>query len=107
MTVNELICSQILSSYNEMTRNKQIPPIAPYPREFIQKFDEMLHSPQTKMVEFMIDIARHPVIEQRKMFLCMKKELKKFGVKDMQSLSLQDRAHINKIMEKNFGPKVK
>ena len=62
MTINELICSQILSSYNTLTRNGHIPPIAPYPKELISKFDELVNSPQFQIVEFMMDLSRHPVV---------------------------------------------
>lgn len=89
MTVNEHIMTQILRSYNELTKSNQIPKIAPYTPEFIREFDNLLLAPSCETLPLLMDMAKNPVLVARKEFIFKKRELMKFGVKYEHELTLE------------------
>ena len=66
MTINEHILTQILRSYNELTKTNQIPPIAPYTKEYIDKFENILSAPANDLLPLMMEMAQNPVLIERK-----------------------------------------
>lgn len=92
MTINEHILTQVLRSYNELTKSKQIPPIAEYPPEFLRQFDNILTAPSAQTLPLLIEMAQNQVLLERKKYIFKKRELMKFGVKHEHELTLEQRA---------------
>lgn len=103
MTINELIITQIQRSYVELTKSKQIPPVAPYTDKMIDQFTEMLEAPNCDPMKLLMDLASHPVIYQRKYHIFKQRELRKFGVCSEQELTLEQRVKFQETLESNYG----
>lgn len=89
MTVNELLITQILRSYNELQKTNQIPPIAPYSRELINHFDDILNAPVCNILSCMMNLAKNPVLAERKATIFKKRELNRMGVDYEHELTLE------------------
>lgn len=81
MTINEHILTQVLRSYNELTKTNQIPPIAQYSPEYIRQFDNILSAPSSQTLPLLMEMAQNQVLLERKKYIFKKRELMKFGVK--------------------------
>jgi len=62
MTINELIISQIYSSYKTLTRSGSIQPIAPYSKRLMRDFDQLIDSPNALSLNSLLELARDPCV---------------------------------------------
>ena len=92
MTVCEHVLSQILRSYNELTKTNQIPPIAPYSQSLQKKFEFILDAPSASLMPMLMEFGQDPALKARKEIIFRRKELARFGVKNEQELTLEQRA---------------
>lgn len=107
MTINEHIMTQILRSYNELTRSNQIPRIAEYSTDYIRQFENILVAPAAQTLPLLMELAQNQVYLDRKEQIFKQKTLMKFDVRYEHELTLEQREQYEEIIEKNVGKEVK
>lgn len=69
----------------------------------MDEFDMLLNAPVASTLKLLMDLAKNPVIIERKRQLLRQKELARFGVKFAHQLTLEQRAELEDILEKLCG----
>jgi len=105
MTINELIISQIYSSYKTLTRSGSIQPIAPYGKRLMRDFDQLIDSPNALSLNSLLELARDPCVQKRKGDIYKRKELARLGVSSMSDLPREEQIKLRELFEKNIGQK--
>lgn len=96
MSINELFISQISDSYEILTENGDIPKVADYSQECIEKFDAILDGDFNSCMQKLIQHNLDPVVRQRKETLYRQRELKDLGLKSLDQLE-------SKALKQNVG----
>lgn len=78
-TINEMIISQILASYEELTYVGLIQPVANYSQKSMETFNDILTGDVSQCINKLIALNHDPVVLQRKHMLYKKKELRILG----------------------------
>lgn len=107
MTINELIISQIYSSYKTLTRSGSIQPIAPYSKRLMRDFDQLIDSPNALSLNSLLELARDPCVQKRKGDIYKRKELARLGVSSMGELPREEQIKLRELFEKNVGSHTK
>lgn len=69
MSVSELIVTQILRSYQNLTFIKEIQPIAEYSDECIDNFEKCFEGPMKEVIKNLVKFNFDQNLQKRKLFL--------------------------------------